>query len=956
MKRLGGLSSLRSLAEQSGQALILVLIFLLLGSLTLIPVLSQLSTSLKTGVKYETRTKELYAADAGIEDGIWRIKYGGLQALFGEESYNYNFGSTASYDLANPVNGLSTNVTIENVWIPSNVTLDTLVPPLTSDQAMAMVESDKLTVSGTAGAVPGEPYHIMIQFTPGDTDNLTIKSVGVWLPQGFTYVDDSSTLEDDVFADYYPDSVSVTDHCGGQAIVWHYDDDASYPLFTDFPNFVSENGTLTSTIEFNYAPPSSDPTKMPSGIAWVTTEMTDSYGVPKTNDVPLSWDIDTRIYKITSIAGGTKVEAYSSKIELRDLNDAVAGDYVATGNSLMIGNVTKRDVLLSESSSDVTTIPADADVINAYLYWSGWKNETRKVTVFSDTCTNFDNWDRSSDSGNQTRVPTADGDTSGTWNTAPLWSQVDETTPDDSDYFTGSGSSGGHQLFTFSPFSVPSGALISNITVYFRARDDSSGTNNIHASIKVNGTEYDASTSQSPGSSFSTYSYVFTTNPNTSSPWTVDDVNGTGSNPLQQFGVYSSDMNPGVRVSMIYAEVNYGLWTISSNEFQGQGSSSATVAQRTLTLHSSVDLSSYTPGTVGLYWDQSESGTLEPDDTLYFAISGDGGSTWSDNIEVFSDDNPTGWFEYVIPAAYQTSNFKIRFYLDFDDPAEYAYLDNFKILNLPPDTSITFKINGEQVYLDGDGNPQSGAQPLEVGTSQVLFDDLFGGPTGFSFACSRDVTKLVKKYPVVEGEQHHTGNAEYTVGDVSADTGEYISYAGWSLIIIYFSPETAGHYLYLRDVFSYTPGGTNLDFDGDGQPGGDVTDFIIPEPIKNAQGEVIESVAASITCFVGEGDDIYTGDSLMITGQQSENSEYLSNSASPSNNVWNGQSPGCTNPGIDVDTFQVLWTDNILMPNDTRLHLDMNTGTDAWNLIYIILSVRSKTVIGSTGHYIISSN
>ena len=195
--------------------------------------------------------------------------------------------------------------------------------------------------------------------------------------------------------------------------------------------------------------------------------------------------------------------------------------------------------------------------------------------------------------------------------------------------------------------------------------------------------------------------------------------------------------------------------------------------------------------------------------------------------------------------------------------------------------------------------------------------------------------------------------AKYTVGVVSADTGEYVSYAGWSLIIVYTSPQTAGHSLYLRDVFSFNPGSTNLDFDGDGQPGGDVSNFIIPEPIKDKFGNIIETEAAKMTAFVGEGDGIYTGDSLQITGQQSGASEYLSNSASPWDNVWNSASPGMSYPGIDVDTFSVLWNDGILEPGDTQLHLDMTTGTDAWNLIYIILSVRSETVTGGTSNYVI---
>jgi Tfp pilus assembly protein PilX len=957
MKKNYRLLKTRLISEQSGQALMLVLVFLLLGSLILVPVLDQINTALKTGIKYEDKSKELYAADAGIEDGIWRIKYEGLKALYGEDSYNYNFTNNATYETENPVNGLITNVTINNIWIPSNVTLAGL--GLSSAQAKAMMDTDKLKVSGTAGAVAHQPYQITINFTPATGDNLTIKSVGVWLPQGFTYVAQSCNFDNPANSSqpYYRDSVAVSDHCGGQAIVWHFDIDSAYPLFSNFPNLVTDSGNLTSSFEFSYTPPASEPDSLPSGIAWVTTYMTDSLGAYKYNDVPISWDTDTRIYKITSIAGRTRVEAYTSKLEFAGMDDASAGDYIATGNSLMGGDVTRRSILYSETSSNVTAIPSDAEATNAYLYWSAYRNEASKVTVSTDTCSNFNNWDRSYDGTSQTRVPTGDGLNSGTWNTAPRWDDVDETTPNDTDYVTGTTDSGGYQLFTFSAFTVPAGSPIANLTIYVRAKDASSGTNNIRASINVNGTTHNSTTSYDPGSSWVTYSYSFTTNPSTGLDWTVADLNGTGSNPLQQFGVYSTDLNPDIRISMVYAEVLFSSWTLTNDHFQTTGTSSFTTAQTTLTMKNSADLSSYLAGTTGVYWENSESGTLEASDIMYFAFSGDGGITWSENIEAYTGTSTIDYFTYVIPTAYQTSTFKIRFYTNLNSNAECFLLDNFKIYSLPPDPSITFKINGEQVYLDS-GVPTSGAQPLTAERSQVLFNDLTGNPTGFSYACYRDVSELIKMYPVVAGENHHTGNANYTVGDVTGSTGEYISYAGWSLIIVYWSPSSAGHFFYLRDVFSYNSGTQNLDFDGDGVGGGDIEGFVIPEPIRNRYGEIIETIAAKLTCFVGEGDAAYLGDSATMTGQNG--STYaLSNSASPVNNIWNSTSPGLTCPGVDIDTFEVPWSSGVLVPGDTWLHLDLPSGAinvDAWNLIYIIVSVRSKTVIGATGHYIISNN
>jgi hypothetical protein len=176
----------------------------------------------------------------------------------------------------------------------------------------------------------------------------------------------------------------------------------------------------------------------------------------------------------------------------------------------------------------------------------------------------YDAWCEGGGTGaaNQQRVPTADGGVRGRWNTAPRWDDVDETTPDDSDYMTGVSTTGGYAycLFTFSPFSVPAGSTITDLTIYFRARDQGGGNprNNIRSSLRVGGTYYHTdSTSVDPSSSFTTYSYAYNVNPATSAAWTVADINGSGANPLQQFGVYSTDLNPDIRVSMVYAQVNY---------------------------------------------------------------------------------------------------------------------------------------------------------------------------------------------------------------------------------------------------------------------------------------------------------------------------------------------------------------------------------------------------------------
>jgi hypothetical protein len=434
-----------------------------------------------------------------------------------------------------------------------------------------------------------------------------------------------------------------------------------------------------------------------------------------------------------------------------------------------------------------------------------------------------------------------------------------------------------------------------------------------------------------------------------------------GTNALQAIGVRSADASPQIRLTQVYAQVNYSrsLWSISSGKFLGQGIASATTAQQTLTLKNCLDLDAYPAGTVVATWDQTKSAGLEPDDRLYFAFSGDDGATWSQNIVSFNSTALSSPFYYVIPGEYITSEFKMRFYINFDDTADSATIDNLKVSYLPPDNSVVFKINDDQYSLTDEDVPQEGGE-VTASTLQA-FPSLFGSVfTGFSYACHRDVTALVKKYPEVEGEEHHTGNYKYTVGSVTADVSHDLSYAGWSLIIIYSSSSTAGHYLYIRDAFSFNPAdsvaGVNLDFDGDGLPGGDINGFVIPKPIIGKSGAIEFPIAAKLTCFVGEGDAGRAGDYIQITGQQSLMTLRLAD------NSWNGIS---TDPntldGIDIDTFEILWSQGVLTGNDNSLHVDLWGGgdmfaRDAYNLIYFILSVQNQTTTSGTGHYVIGSN
>jgi hypothetical protein len=93
--------------DQKGESLILALVLLLLSGLITGPLLAFTGNALLNGEVYEGRTTELYAADAGVEDAVWKIQHpeeaGYLPCSPGSPPRNYTISD---------VNGNSVNVTI----------------------------------------------------------------------------------------------------------------------------------------------------------------------------------------------------------------------------------------------------------------------------------------------------------------------------------------------------------------------------------------------------------------------------------------------------------------------------------------------------------------------------------------------------------------------------------------------------------------------------------------------------------------------------------------------------------------------------------------------------------------------------------------------------------------------------------------------------------------------------
>jgi hypothetical protein len=95
---------------------------------------------------YEDNTRQLYAAESGINDGIWYARYDDFSSIFGSSYKQYDFQTTWDYDLEGTVNGYTVNVALENVWIPSNIT------PPSDIEARTIIENGLLMLSGSAPA------------------------------------------------------------------------------------------------------------------------------------------------------------------------------------------------------------------------------------------------------------------------------------------------------------------------------------------------------------------------------------------------------------------------------------------------------------------------------------------------------------------------------------------------------------------------------------------------------------------------------------------------------------------------------------------------------------------------------------------------------------------------------------------------------------------------------------
>jgi hypothetical protein len=272
-------------------------------------------------------------------------------------------------------------------------------------------------------------------------------------------------------------------------------------------------------------------------------------------------------------------------------------------------------------------------------------------------------------------------------------------------------------------------------------------------------------------------------------------------------------------------------------------------------------------------------------------------------------------------------------------------------------------------------------QVKENGGSGSGWGDLTGTNDTWSYACFADVTPMVKGF-IDADEVDSNGAGEYTLGhavvepraghpgysftlyDTADSTGyplgtparKYSSwwypasrykyaYAGWSLVIIYTSPETKGHQLYIYGVQTDDFAFVNGQASGGEELTIPVSGFLAPD----------DTSGSHLTCFVGEGDEMYgcnhpgSNDNDWIK----VNDVPLDDGIYDACNVWNSYSNALDDPtvnGIDIDTFDMS---SCIDAGDTSAEVKVGSTYDIYNVVYIILSFRSEITTGGTISYLI---
>jgi hypothetical protein len=235
----------RLIGDEKGVAMVLALVLLLIGGLITAPLLSYMGTGLLTGEVYETRTAELYAADAGVEDAVWKIqnKDGYLPCSPSSPDKNYTITD---------INGEGVEVNIASVFAVNNITFTYhVLSTTTADSSGTQIEAyvEGVNKYGDYGDLLGQvitsqdeidfPPHWEDYVEPSEGENAPVEN----------YDDPWPTADE--LSDFYLDDVKGVEPYDSDTLDLEGYDMEIGPFYRDgtltIDNTGSTNATLTLT-------------------------------------------------------------------------------------------------------------------------------------------------------------------------------------------------------------------------------------------------------------------------------------------------------------------------------------------------------------------------------------------------------------------------------------------------------------------------------------------------------------------------------------------------------------------------------------------------------------------------------------------------------------------------------------------------------------------------------------
>ncbi|MGA7677257.1 MAG: pilus assembly PilX N-terminal domain-containing protein [Dehalococcoidia bacterium] len=411
----------RMMRNQAGQALAMALILLVMGSFLIVALLDLTTINLKATKSVDLHTRELYAADAGVEDALWY-----LQSEARLKIKNPPDGQLPlDYPFDNPVNDKAVEVKVESAWLLSNYPGLPATEPLVGEFRYA---NDHWTTIGALNIDVQPRKNYIVDITTNEAASTTLDHIGVWLPQGYKYNGNVKINDVSIGGTGDPQHLvknpdAPVPYRGGNVYKWNYlgttfkslSDIASPPLGGGVTP--SQKFPPSVRLSFDYTnDPIVTPFKEAKGFfPWIML-----------SSGKISWDADAGFYHVTSVGTtpetgtSTTVEAYVPKGVTRYLSgssgaaSAIQGDYIAIGNSLMTccwnqaknnpgppcnssacttccqnnpyrnyapAPVTftgssytdaERESSATVKSSGADAVPSDAKIERAYLYWTAW--------------------------------------------------------------------------------------------------------------------------------------------------------------------------------------------------------------------------------------------------------------------------------------------------------------------------------------------------------------------------------------------------------------------------------------------------------------------------------------------------------------------------------------------------------------------------------------------------------